>query len=404
MNIFDAIPKTTYTEQHKDFIFDFISTNFADEKYDKIFLIEKKFPSDKQEEQIFLIEKLIEMKGEQNGSKYLKVSKILIYLIKDFPNEPPKIFLEKAHKHTIVPMQKNVSKLTYEIKVQALRTWKNEMNWGKIIQEIKDSFVEIYPLCLEEISKRPYLTYPEESQLPIIAQKVFLGEIKKEQNQLIDYSNIQGNLNPNSANNFSNPSNENRRFSNDLNNNQEKYDICNRIGLINKHKNDFTENEIKKILLENTIKTLRPKITEEVNDFYKTRNNLENTQNSLNTNITNLKNKIEQGRKILIAFENEIKSLDNSKLELKKEIIKDSNVKMNFENYENFVEISEKEKKILKLISLEITLEDFVNCIKLNYSYGKMPYENCSRLMREISKEIFKINYYKEKLQGNLEN
>ena len=72
---------------------------------------------------------------------------------------------------------------------------------------------------------------------------------------------------------------------------------------------------------------------------------------------------------------------------------------MSFENYKNFVEISENEEKILQLISLEITYEDFVNCIKLSYSHGKIPYEISCKLIRNISKEIFKINFYKEKLE-----
>ena len=121
MDIFDALGKTSYNQQNKDFIFNFIFTHFADEKYNKIYLIKKKFQGDLQEEDIFLIEKIIEMIGMHNGSKFLKVSKILIYLTKDFPKDQPLIYLEKAHKHTIVPMQKDINKQTYQINVNSLK-------------------------------------------------------------------------------------------------------------------------------------------------------------------------------------------------------------------------------------------------------------------------------------------
>jgi hypothetical protein len=421
MDIFDAINKTTYKETEKDYIMDFILSNFYEEKYHKIFLIKKKFKNDIREESIFLIEKIIEEYKNENGSKFLKISKILIYLIIDFIYKGPLIYLEKSNKHTIVPLQKNVNKQTYEINTNTLDNWKNNINnmnniydiynininFEKVILEIRKSFMEIYPLYLVEIGKRENLYYPDESQIPLDIYRVNLCRSENNNNN----NNSNNNNNNNIDNNKLNPlidyyiEDRNTQRQKNINNSNKRFNFNLDLNLnVNSSSSIENKNEdlLKKILIENTINTLTNKIKSEYICHKKINTQLENIKASKDFSVSNIINKIEQGKKILIAYENEMKNLKNLKSEIKEKIIKISNTKMSFENYKNFVEISENEEKIIQLISLEITYEDFVHVIKKNFSIGKITYEYSCKLIREISKEIFKINFYKEKLEKGL--
>jgi hypothetical protein len=157
---------------------------------------------------------------------------------------------------------------------------------------------------------------------------------------------------------------------------------------------------MKNILLESTIKSLKEKMSKEFYLIKKNEMQLEILKTSNTISMNEISSQIEQGKKILIAFKNENDQLEQCKNELKSDISNIQKQQISFENYKNFIEISEKDEKTLQLISLETALEDFVNCIRLSFSNQKISFEDSVKLIRKISNQIFKINFIKEKLNN----
>jgi len=69
---------------------------------------------------------------------------------------------------------------------------------------------------------------------------------------------------------------------------------------------------------------------------------------------------------------------------------------INSENYKKFIKISN--QKILRVVALEATVEDYFIITKKAYEKGVLSFNESVTINRNLSKEIFKLKYYRDKL------
>lgn len=406
MNFFDSLQQTSYNQSTKDDVASFIMDYFSDTKSNTIYLVSKCFNNNSSlYENIFLVQKTIELKSQN----LTKIARILIYIPINFPNQSPLFYLEKADTFSIPDIQNDINKSTYEIKVKSIINWRNMIDFEKIIKDIISSFSKIYPLYKLEIHKRKGIMYPENSYVPRNAIKIFINS-----SQQIGNNNIIKNPNEiddqtfqNMNENLQNPNKPLKAYINvnNSNNNQTSSsmeyiynNIINKFNNSQEVKSNFTDEEIKKILVDHTMIIIKEKFLKSISENEKISLNLNNIKSNYSQNIRKIGDKIEEGKKIIKTFESLNKEILSEIANLKDDIIKNSRLVIGFENYKEFVHIPPKEEHMMKLISMESTLEDFVYSFKKAFEKNVLSYDETMKNIRKISKELFIINFLKKKL------
>jgi hypothetical protein len=153
--------------------------------------------------------------------------------------------------------------------------------------------------------------------------------------------------------------------------------------------------------LDQTISNIKDKFIGDYFQNKKTRIEIDNIKFSLNNKINEFGDKINEGQRILETFANLLKDIHSENSKIKNYIIENMNTNISFDTFRNFIKIPEKEEHLLKLLSMEVTLEDMISCVKKFYERNILKYEESSKFIRKISKEIFIINFLKEKYQNN---
>jgi len=402
MNFFDILPKTSYNEETKNYVASFIMDYFSDSKSHNIYLISKNFGFNSAvKENIFLIQKTIQLPIEP---KQVKIVRILIYIPTNFPNAAPKFFLDKAENYAVVEVQKNIDKSTYEITLKSISEWKSIDDFNRILGDIITSFNKFYPFYKLELDKRKGIVYPQHSFVPSNALKISLNGVEQinainQNNNFNEQNAPMGQIatNINSQNNIYNINNPN------MNSNFIDKRNFNQPANANFHKSledkvTFSDEEIKKILMELTILDIKEKFLQNYYENKKIKVNLDEMKSNKILKINEIGDKIVEGKKILNAFDKLHKDLYDEIANIKDNIIAFSRVHLSFENFRNFIEIPAKEECILKLISMESTLEDFIFSLKKSFEKNNLTSDETMKNIRKISKEIFAINFLKKKL------
>lgn len=419
MNFFDSLANTAYSENAKNEVAAFVYDYFSSPKLHNIYLVSKSFEGNSKD-LIFLIQKTIELVSEKKDNKnLLKIAKILIYIPKKFPNVPPKFYLEKADFYSIINIQSDINKQTYEILVNSIKDWKSPGQFNNILNDIVKSFSKIYPLYKLEIHQRNNVKYPENSYIPQDAKKVILNDsdinISKQHKNAINVANQAQAANQQSANKI-NINNNDKEKEKEKNNNIFKQlnfnynpsiDRTNANNMINTYINfaykqneniqNFSEEEIKRILVDQTLINVKDSFLSNHVQNKSIKFQIENSKVSTNNKINELSEKIKEGDKIASVFEKLLKEIAVEKGKIK-DVIKSSNMQVNFENFRDFIDISDKEERILKFNSMEACIEDMILIIKKAYEKNILKYEEALRYTRLLSKEIFIMNFLKKRL------
>lgn len=392
MNFFDILQQTSYSEETKNYVASFIMDYFSESKLHNIYLVSKSFSSSVKEN-IFLIQKTIYISvvGET------KIVRILIYIPTNFPKDSPKFYLERAKEHSIVNMQKDINKLTYEITLKSISEWKGIGDFNRILDDIINSFSRFYPLYKLESHKRKGIVYPENSYVPTNALKISLNdEQQMNHNKLRDSRNSNANmLKGQIASMNDNNINYNVGFNQDKNSN---VNITSNFYKPQENKQEFTDEEIKRMLAEHTILAIKDKFLQNYYENKKIKISLDEIKNNLKLKTNEIGDKLIEGKKILYSFDKLLKELNNEIANIKDNIIVNSRLHLSFDNYRNFIEISDKEEHILKFISMESTLDDVIYILRKAFEKDSLTFDETMKYIRKISKEIFLINFLKKKL------
>ncbi len=369
MNFFDVLQQTSYNEEKKNYVASFIMDYFSEPKSNNIYLVKENIRNNyNNSNNIFLIEKTLDLK------EIPAIIKILIFINSNFPDSPPSIYLERAEMYSIIDIQKDVDKSTFEITLNSIKQWRDISDIQKILSDIISSFNKIYPLYKLEIHKRKGVQYPLNSFVPNDAIKVSLNSNSD------NYSNL------NYYRNQPQIRFEEIIFINDGFNKQEEDKIT------------FEDEEIKKILIDHTLISLKSNFIRNNNEIENTRISMENMKKYLNNDIIEISNKIIEGKKMMNSFGQLYKEIKSDIITIKDHIIINSRKKISLENYRDFIDIPNKQEYMLKLMCMESTLDDFIFSIKKGFEKNILSFDESMKHIRKFSKEIYVINYLRNKL------
>ena len=283
---------------------------------------------------------------------------IVIFFPNLIPLEPPKIFIEVSKGSAINPKVKDIEIKTRRINTPILRTWEQNTNFINILNEIRNSFSNIFPIY----------------------------KIKKNNQNNNNNSNNTININNNAVFNIMNNNNNNDPFANiaSIFNSNININFSNNNNFRNKIYGK--ENIIKNILIEEVFDKISSKLISE----YKKLNQQNKTLNNYKNQFRNENEKMEKYFAKKKDIENKCnKDLYHLNTEIKKysEYNKKKIEKITEKNCLDYIKVESPE--IIKSISNEINYEELIIIIRKGFERKAISFEQAIMSIRNTSRELF---------------
>ena len=283
---------------------------------------------------------------------------IVIFFPNLIPLEPPKIFIEVSKGSAINPKVKDIEIKTRRINTPILRTWEQNTNFINILNEIRNSFSNIFPIY----------------------------KIKKNNQNNNNNSNNTININNNAVFNIMNNNNNNDPFANiaSIFNSNININFSNNNNFRNKIYGK--ENIIKNILIEEVFDKISSKLISE----YKKLNQQNKTLNNYKNQFRNENEKMEKYFAKKKDIENKCnKDLYHLNTEIKKysEYNKKKIEKITEKNCLDYIKVESPE--VIKSISNEINYEELIIIIRKGFERKAISFEQAIMSIRNTSRELF---------------
>ena len=282
---------------------------------------------------------------------------IVIFFPNLIPLEPPKIFIEVSKGSAINPKVKDIEIKTRKINTPILRTWEQNTNFINILNEIRNSFSNIFPIY--KIKKNNQNNNNTNNTININNNAVF--NIMNNNNNNDPFANIASIFNSNININFSN----NNNFRNKI---------------------YGKENIIKNILIEEVFDKISSKLISE----YKKLNQQNKTLNNYKNQFRNENEKMEKYFAKKKDIENKCnKDLYHLNTEIKKysEYNKKKIEKITEKNCLDYIKVESPE--VIKSISNEINYEELIIIIRKGFERKAISFEQAIMSIRNTSRELF---------------
>ena len=282
---------------------------------------------------------------------------IVIFFPNLIPLEPPKIFIEVSKGSAINPKVKDIEIKTRKINTPILRTWEQNTNFINILNEIRNSFSNIFPIY--KIKKNNQNNNNTNNTININNNAVF--NIMNNNNSNDPFAKIASIFNSNININFSN----NNNFRNKI---------------------YGKENIIKNILIEEVFDKISSKLISE----YKKLNQQNKTLNNYKNQFRNENEKMEKYFAKKKDIENKCnKDLYHLNTEIKKysEYNKKKIEKITEKNCLDYIKVESPE--VIKSISNEINYEELIIIIRKGFERKAISFEQAIMSIRNTSRELF---------------
>ncbi len=364
ININEAIDQSTYLIQRKDEIYFFFIKTFSDKSNVKCYLKRQSLF-----ENIILIKYELTVKNDE-----ISPINLLIYFYNDFPYDEPDFYLENNSQFEINNnyLDSIISRKNLRINSKVFYIW----DYSK--KNINDFFTKIQKVF--------ELTFPFiKSDVP----NNFSGNCDLKIDECIPII-FNNNLSHSLYQSMIYESSSNEIFS----------DLFNLSKKLEKQKNNYSRNEEIEVKVKNIIrKEIRNKCEKVIPNIIEhlklKRNKFEEIEKTiLNENIINNKNNLVK------KFENTISKLnilkDKFKIQEKKLIEINNNLKkeknkINLNNLQNYFTVENED--ILNFMSMEKDDLEYLFNIKIFFAKKIISFEYTKNLIRNISKEIFRIKF-----------
>ena len=278
------------------------------------------------------------------------------------PLESPKIFIEVLKGSAINPKVKDIEIKTRKIITPILRTWDQNTSFINILNEIRNSFSNTFPIYKIKKNNNSQNNQNE--------------YIKNKTNNTININNNQGDPFVNIANLFNNISITNNKILNEK------------------------ENVVKNILIEEVFDKISSKLISE----YKKLNQQNKTLNNYKNQFRNENEKMEKYFAKKKEIENKCaKDLYHLNTEIKKyyEYCKKKEIKkVTEENCLDFIKVESPE--VIKAIAQEIDNEELIIMIKKGFEKKVINFKDAILATREASRNLFVSKKLTEKRLKNI--
>ncbi len=318
---------------------------------------------------------------------------IVVFFPNLIPLEPPKIFIEVSKGSAINPKIKDIEIKTRKIITPILRTWEQNTSFINILNEIRNSFSNIFPIYKIKKSSQTNTEYNRSKTS---------NTININNNAVFNIMNNNINNNNNTGDPFANiASIFNENFMNNNNNAN--------INAFNNNKNNFNDNKnvllgkehiVKNILVEEVFDKISSKLISE----YKKLNQQNKTLNNYKNQFRNENEKMEKYFVKKKEIENKcVKDLYHLNLEIKKyneyNKKKETN-KITEENCLDFIKVESPE--MIKSIANEINNEELIIMIKKGFEKKVINFKDAILATREASRNLFVNKMVTEKKLKNM--
>ena len=292
------------------------------------------------------------------------------------PLESPKIFIEVLKGSAINPKVKDIEIKTRKIITPILRTWDQNTSFINILNEIRNSFSNTFPIYKIKKNNNSQNNQNE--------------YIKNKTNNTI---NINNNAVFNIMNNNINNNNQGDPFVNIAN-------LFNNISITNNKILNEKENVVKNILVEEVFDKISSKLISE----YKKLNQQNKTLNNYKNQFRNENEKMEKYFAKKKEIENKCaKDLYHLNTEIKKyyEYCKKKEIKkVTEENCLDFIKVESPE--VIKAIAQEIDNEELIIMIKKVFEKKVINFKDAILATREASRNLFVSKKLTEKRLKNI--
>ena len=292
------------------------------------------------------------------------------------PLESPKIFIEVLKGSAINPKVKDIEIKTRKIITPILRTWDQNTSFINILNEIRNSFSNTFPIYKIKKNNNSQNNQNE--------------YIKNKTNNTI---NINNNAVFNIMNNNINNNNQGDPFVNIAN-------LFNNLSISNNKILNEKENVVKNILIEEVFDKISSKLISE----YKKLNQQKKTLNNYKNQFRNENEKMEKYFAKKKEIENKCaKDLYHLNTEIKKyyEYCKKKEIKkVTEENCLDFIKVESPE--VIKAIAQEIDNEELIIMIKKGFEKKVINFKDAILATREASRNLFVSKKLTEKRLKNI--
>ena len=319
---------------------------------------------------------------------------IVVFFPNLIPLEPPKIFIEVSKGSAINPKIKDIEIKTRKIITPILRTWEQNTSFINILNEIRNSFSNTFPIYKIKKSSQTNTEYNR----------------SKTSNTININNNAVFNIMNNNINNNNNNSGDpfaniasifNENFMNNNNNAN--------INAFNNNKNNFNDNKnillgkehiVKNILVEEVFDKISSKLISE----YKKLNQQNKTLNNYKNQFRNENEKMEKYFVKKKEIENKcVKDLYHLNLEIKKYIEYNKKKEINKITEENCLDFIKVESpEMIKSIANEINNEELIIMIKKGFEKKVINFKDAILATREASRNLFVNKMVTEKKLKNM--
>ena len=278
------------------------------------------------------------------------------------PLESPKIFIEVLKGSAINPKVKDIEIKTRKIITPILRTWDQNTSFINILNEIRNSFSNTFPIYKIKKNNNSQNNQNE--------------YIKNKTNNTI---NINNNAVFNIMNNNINNNNQGDPFVNIAN-------LFNNLSITNNKILNEKENVVKNILMEEVFDKISSKLISE----YKKLNQQNKTLNNYKNQFRNENEKMEKYFAKKKDIENKCnKDLYHLNTEIKKysEYNKKKIEKITEKNCLDYIKVESPE--VIKSISNEINYEELIIIIRKGFERKAISFEQAIMSIRNTSRELF---------------
>ena len=327
---------------------------------------------------------------------------IVIFFPVLIPLEPPKVFIEVSKHSAINPKVKDIEIKTRRITTPLIRTWEQNTNFINILNEIKNSFSNTFPIYKVKKNNNANNSNNSSNTININNNAVFNimnNNINNNINNKDPFENIASIF----TDNFLSNVNNNNVNNNIIKNNNNFMDNININFNNNKNNNNIIiekRNVIKNILVEEVFDKISSKLISE----YKKLNQQNKTLNNYKNQFRNENEKMEKYFAKRKEIENKcIKDLYHLNTEIKNYSEKNKKKEINKitpENCLNYIKIESPE--VIKSIANEINLEELIIIIRKGFEKKAISFEQAIKSIRETSRDIFRNKINTEKKLRNI--
>ena len=357
LNFFDTFSDLTYNKSNVDLVTDTIldyHEQFPNNDIFKVVIPGNSYIKQK----IFALKHLISVHFHD---KVYPVT-IIIYLMNDFPNTPPEVYLDRSIPNIGVnPKYLNSSEIngnTFKISNNYLISWnRNSSSLKSLIVEIENTFNSVFPVYKNK-----------ENEKNINANLLACFNLQER------YQIAFGMCETNTINNQIQ---------------EQKQKFANKT---------YSDEEIRELYLKELFNHLKPLLSEKYDKIKSDEDVALGFKNTLQGGVESMAQILGNKGEFIKRIDNSIYQLNMEVTRLKDSIGGDSKT-LDFNNIQSMLEISN--EKIIQAVAIEANIEELLLIVKKAYERQVLQIEETISFIRSLSRQSFKMKSYREKLMSS---